>query len=458
MFGNPRAWGAALLALALSGVGVAGVVRAATTSDFAVTAAPTVVTASQGGNAAFTVTASTADGFSGIVVLSVAGAPAGVSVPVPPAGITLGPNATGTASLAVSVGAGAVPGSYPLVVTGTSGALSHSVTVTLRVRGVSVSVTPTSRTIVAGQSTSYSAVLTATGFTGSVVVTTSGLPLGATGPAPLVRTFTTGGATSISVTLAVATASTLAVGPYPFTVEVAGVGTQASASAALVVASPSITVTAAPTSRVVVPGAQATYALSLVRFGVTGGITMITTGLPSGAVASFNPAVVPVSTSTLTVSTTGVPVGRYPFVVRATRGAVVGSASLTLVVEAPGVPFTIAGPSGPVDQVSPGISAALNLTITNPNVSPLNVTNLTVGVTGTDKAGCGAANYSVTQFSGSYPIVVPAGATASLQDLGVPRAVWPKLTMLNLSVNQDACKGARIDLTYSGTGNGGETT
>jgi hypothetical protein len=76
-------------------------------------------------------------------------------------------------------------------------------------------------------------------------------------------------------------------------------------------------------------------------------------------------------------------------------------------------------------------------------------------VTGTSKAACTTSNYSVTQFSGSYPITVPANATRTLSQLGVAQAQRPKVTMLNLPVNQDVCKTAGVTLGLSGTGTGG---
>jgi hypothetical protein len=117
---------------------------------------------------------------------------------------------------------------------------------------------------------------------------------------------------------------------------------------------------------------------------------------------------------------------------------------------APSPTFSIAGNVG---ALYPGASAPLDLAITNPLKQALEVTSLSIGVkddTGTP--GCvGSRNYAVTPFAGSYPITVPAGATRRLSQLGYASSVWPRVRMLDLPVNQDACKGATVTLSYAGS-------
>jgi hypothetical protein len=73
-------------------------------------------------------------------------------------------------------------GSYTLTVTGTSGSLSHSTTVTLVVNAdFSLTASPTSRTISHGQSTTYTITIKAlNGFSGPVSFFVSGFPSGST--------------------------------------------------------------------------------------------------------------------------------------------------------------------------------------------------------------------------------------------------------------------------------------
>ena len=61
-------------------------------------------------------------------------------------------------------------------------------------------------------------------------------------------------------------------------------------------------------------------------------------------------------------------------------------------------------------------------------------------------------NYAVAQFSGDYAaLVVPARRTTSLDDLGVPSTAWPQVSMVETNTNQDACLGAVLTLTYTGS-------
>jgi hypothetical protein len=104
-------------------------------------------------------------------------------------------------------------------------------------------------------------------------------------------------------------------------------------------------------------------------------------------------------------------------------------------------------PSG----LSPGASAPLGLTLTNPNAFPLAVTSLRISIRErTSKAACsGSANYVAAPFSGGYPLLLPPG-TAHLAELG-PRSALPAVAMLDLPASQDACRGATVYLDYSGT-------
>ena len=115
---------------------------------------------------------------------------------------------------------------------------------------------------------------------------------------------------------------------------------------------------------------------------------------------------------------------------------------------------------GSLGPLAPGVSLPLDLALTNPNNAAIQVTELTVALGGVDPAhavGCPAAtNYAVVQYSGSYALlVVPEGATRTLTQLGVPSVKLPRVNMKDTSVNQNACMGAVLTLTYSGSATGG---
>lgn len=120
------------------------------------------------------------------------------------------------------------------------------------------------------------------------------------------------------------------------------------------------------------------------------------------------------------------------------------------------VPFTIGGHAA--EPISPGVMVPLDLEFTNSHDSPMSVTGLTVSVQrvnapqADDFHPCAVGDFAVEQASRSLEINVPAGAPNTLTSLGLPRAEWPQVGMLNRSVDQDGCKGASLTLDYTASG------
>lgn len=113
--------------------GIGAFTGAAPGPDFGLSASPGSRTATQGSGTSYGVTVSPSGGFGGQVSLSLSS---------PPAGVTYGfsPNpATTSSSLSISTAANTPAGSYPLTITGTSGALTHTTGVTLVVQSSSSS-------------------------------------------------------------------------------------------------------------------------------------------------------------------------------------------------------------------------------------------------------------------------------------------------------------------------------
>ena len=81
------------------------------------------------------------------MTLSVTGLPAGATLNAP----TPNPTST-TATFSIATGTAAT-GSYPLTITGTSGALTHTAAATLVVMNYSLSVSPGSQSVVQGGTT-----------------------------------------------------------------------------------------------------------------------------------------------------------------------------------------------------------------------------------------------------------------------------------------------------------------
>jgi hypothetical protein len=96
-----------------------------------------------------------------------------------------------------------------------------------------------------------------------------------------------------------------------------------------------------------------------------------------------------------------------------------------------------------VSGLGPGVAAqSLAGNFDNTNDGPVYVAAVTATVTGTDKAGCGATDYTI---AGTAPVAtqIPVGT-----DVGA----WTGLTITfnnKAGVNQDACKGAVVAIAYA---------
>ena len=149
--------------------------------DFGLGVSPPSQSVAAGSATAYTVGVSSANGFAGDVMLSLSGLPAGVGTATFAPAVLGG---AGTSQLTVTTSATAPAGTYTLTVTGTSGSLVHSAQVTLvvsRAADFGLSVSPSSRTVKRGASTSYTASVSSLGgFAGAVRLSVSGLPSGAT--------------------------------------------------------------------------------------------------------------------------------------------------------------------------------------------------------------------------------------------------------------------------------------
>jgi RHS repeat-associated protein len=98
-----------------------------TSPDFTLGAIPSRQQVAQGGTASFTITTTVVNGFNQSVTLSAGTPPSGVTIAFNPPAIT----GAGGAAMNLSVSGSTTPGSYPLVVTGVGGGLTHTTTVTL---------------------------------------------------------------------------------------------------------------------------------------------------------------------------------------------------------------------------------------------------------------------------------------------------------------------------------------
>ena len=330
-------WGTWLGAFKFNGCG------ATATSDFSLSATPAAQTVSPGGSAAYTVSLTDLNGFSGSAALVVSGLPAGATAGFSPTSAS----ASTPSTLTVTTTAGTTPGgSYTLTITGTSGSLSHQTTVQLDVSDFTIAASPASLNVTAGGGGTSTVTLTALGGYSSAVT------LAVTGPSPLpsgmTATFSpnpvTPTASGAGSTLTIATTSATPAGSYTLTVTGAGAdgtthATTVAVTVTVVTAPPDFAITVAPTSQSVSGGKAATYTVTLTAVNGYGSpVTLSVSGQPSRSTLrwSSNPAT-PTSggtTVTLTISTARTPHGTFTLTITGTGagGTPVHSQTVTLTV------------------------------------------------------------------------------------------------------------------------------
>ncbi|MFZ3215816.1 MAG: hypothetical protein WA192_07135 [Candidatus Acidiferrales bacterium] len=203
-------------------------------TGFTLSASPSTETVAIGGSTTspYTVSTTVVGGFSGTVSLGVTGLPTGASGTFSPTSVSAG----GSATLSIATTSSTPTGTYPLTITGTSGTLTQTAKVTLTVTpDFTLSATPGTQTVNPGSSVPYTVSTTAVGgFSGTVGLSVTGLPTGASG------TFSP---TSVSAggssTLTVATGSNTPVGTYALTITGTGANGSLTATVSLSVTSTS---------------------------------------------------------------------------------------------------------------------------------------------------------------------------------------------------------------------------
>jgi len=316
-------------------------------ADFSLSESGSPQTVTAGNSATYTASVSPINGFTGSVTLAVSGLPSGASASFSPNPISGG---SGSSTLTVSTSSSTPAGTYTLTITGASGSTSHTATVTLTVNAppnFSLAVAPTSRSVMVGGSTTYTATVSAlNGFTGSVSLSVTGNPAGTT--VAFNPPSVTGSGSS---TLTVTTSASTPFGTSTLTITGTSGALTHSATVTLTVTQqspPDFSLAVAPASQTVTQGGSTSYTATITAInGFTGNVTLSVTGLPAGATGSFNPPAISNSgSSTLTVSTTSsTPAGTSTLTVTGTSGGLTHMVPVSLTVN-------------PVTGLPPGFSDA----------------------------------------------------------------------------------------------------
>jgi hypothetical protein len=203
----------------------------------------------------------------------------------------------------------------------------------------SISASPSSNTVVPGGSVNYTVSTTAfSGFSGSIALSASGLPTGATASFSPATVTGTGNST-----LTVTTSGSTPVGTSTLTITGTSGSLTHTTTVSLVVNTqpppPDFTISASPSTQTVIVGNATTYTASIGALNGFGGVvTLSASGLPTGATASFSPATVTgTGSSTMTVTTAGnTPIGTSTLTLKGVSGSVTHTTTVALTVTAAG--------------------------------------------------------------------------------------------------------------------------
>lgn len=325
---------------------VALTVQPAVAPDFALSATPTLSVA-RGSSGTSTIAITRSGGFTGAVTLAASGVPAGVSASFSPA------STTGTSSvLTLAVSSAATPGTYPLTVTGTSGTLSRTASVTLTIPttdppGFSLTITPGSLTLPRGGSATTTLSFARSSFTSTITCSVSGLPSGVT------AAFSPASVTGTSTVLTFTASTTATLGAANAVITCAGGTVTRTGTVVLtVVDAAGFDLAATPTAVTVAQGSAATSTITVSRTGgFTGTIAFTASGLPAGVTAAFAPSTTTGTSSVVTFTAAATAAaGTTTVTLTGTSGALVRSATVALTVTP--------GSTGGVVTATPVVSAS----------------------------------------------------------------------------------------------------
>jgi len=309
--------------------------------DFKGVVAPFNSTLTPGGSVAIPITIDPLNGWTGDVVLSATNLPNGLTPSYNPVLIHGG---RGTSTITLTASSSIALGNYTLTLSGNSGSLTHSTTVSLTVAALlgdfsGIVAQPAANTSPGGSALYVLTTTPTGGFTSDVSLNVSGLPAGATAGfnPPVIA----GGWGSTTLTI-----QTPANTPSPAIYDIAIVGssgplihtTQVELGVSSGTGDFSGTITNGGLSSQFVPSSGGSGSFNIAVTPINGGagdVTLTVDGLPGSSTATFTPATIVGSsgTSTLTVNVPGgTAPGTYTLIITAAGSGVVHISGIQLTV------------------------------------------------------------------------------------------------------------------------------
>jgi DNA-binding beta-propeller fold protein YncE len=375
------------------------------TPDFSLTAAPTGISASQGGKASTTISTTPLNGFTGAITRATGTLPTGVTASISSNQVTFAATTN------------APTGTFPISITGTSGSLTHSTSVSLTINGAadfSLSASPSAISATQGGKASTTISTTpVNGFTGTVTLATGTLPAGVTASiSSSIVTFTT--------------ATTAPTGTFPISITgTSGSLTHSTSVSLTITASADFSLSASPSGIAASQGGKASTTISTTPFnGFAGTITLTTGALPTGVTAS-------ISANTITfAATTNAPTGTFPISITGTSGSLTHSTSVSLTITTSADFSLSASPSAIAASQGGKTSSTISTTPLNGFTGAITLTTgtLPTGVTASISANTVTFTTATNAATGTFPISITGTSGTSTHSTSVSLTITPTAT------------------------------
>ncbi len=319
--------------------------------------------------------------------------------------------------------------------------------------GFTLSITPTSRTVRAGEPAEYTLLATPIGmFSGTITVTFTNLPPNSTVP-PF------SGTVGVPQPFQIVTSRQTLPGTYNFTVTGVSGSNSASAGAQITVLPvPDFSLSLSPQQVELSPGDRADFTLSAsFSGGFTGPVELFVSGLPAGATASSIGSQFPLTIRIATISTTPTGVHQFAIIGRATIEGqpVERAATATLIITALPCSYSIS----PTSQTFAATGGSGTVTVTVNSGSNCNwqasTSDSWIRLNNNGGSGSGSLSYTVsanTSTSSRTGAILVAGLTHTVTQSGTD-SVPPTVSVVAPNGGESFIVGDTIEIQWVASDN-----